>query len=80
MKASLLFIAMFALIACRAPQARTSPNDPAVTGVANRGEDPVLQDGTIKKDVTLPPRENRDTLATEYIGMKRQILTALQIN
>jgi rare lipoprotein A len=47
MKASLLFIAMFALIACRAPQARTSPNDPAVTGVANRGEDPVLQDGTM---------------------------------
>lgn len=40
----------------------------------------VLQDGTIKKDVTLPPRENRDTLATEYIGMKRQILAALQIN
>lgn len=47
MKASLIFIALFALVACRAPQARTSPNDPAVTGVQNRGEDPVLQDGTM---------------------------------
>jgi len=50
MKASLIFIALFGLVACRAPQARTSPNDPAVTGVQNRGEDPVLQDGTMGEE------------------------------
>jgi rare lipoprotein A len=52
MKASLLLISLFALVACRAPQARTSPNDPAVTGVANRGEDPVLQDGVPGEEKT----------------------------
>jgi rare lipoprotein A len=45
MKAPLLLIALLALVACRAPQARTSPNDPAVAAGAARGDDPVLQDG-----------------------------------
>ncbi len=52
MKASLLLISLFALVACRAPQARTSPNDPAVTGAQNRGEDPVLQDGVPGEEKT----------------------------
>lgn len=45
MKGPLLLIALFALVACRAPQARTSPSDPAVAAGAARGDDPVLQDG-----------------------------------
>lgn len=42
MKASILFIALLALVACRAPQARTNPQDPAQ---ARSSEDPVMQDG-----------------------------------
>ena len=47
-----------ALVACRAPQARTSPNDPAVLNGANRGEDPVLQDG-------IPGEEKTPALTAE---------------
>jgi rare lipoprotein A len=42
MKVSILLLALLALIACRAPQARTNPQDPAQQA---RSEDPVLQDG-----------------------------------
>lgn len=44
MKVSILCIALFALIACRAPQAKTSAADPAQQAKADGG-DPVLQDG-----------------------------------
>ncbi len=44
MKVSILFLAFFALIACRAPQAKTSSADPAQQAKAT-GDDPVLQDG-----------------------------------
>lgn len=42
MKVSVLSLALIALVACRAPQARTNPQDPAQQA---RAEDPVLQDG-----------------------------------
>lgn len=42
MKVSALFFALIALVACRAPQARTSPQDPVQQA---RTDDPVLQDG-----------------------------------
>lgn len=44
MKVSILFFAFLALIACRAPQAKTSSADPAQQAKAD-GSDPVLQDG-----------------------------------
>lgn len=42
MKVAVLLFAFLALVACRAPQARTSPQDPAQQA---RTDDPVLQDG-----------------------------------
>lgn len=44
MKVSILCIALFAFIACRAPQAKTSAADPAQQAKTDGG-DPVLQDG-----------------------------------
>ncbi|GAB4427370.1 MAG: hypothetical protein OHK0011_09240 [Turneriella sp.] len=52
MKASILLLASFALIACRAPQARTNPQDPAQQA---RSEDPVLQDGAATDEKAAAP-------------------------
>ncbi|HMY11202.1 MAG TPA: septal ring lytic transglycosylase RlpA family protein, partial [Turneriella sp.] len=52
MKVSILFLALFALIACRAPQARTNPQDPAQQA---RSEDPVMQDGAASDDKAAAP-------------------------
>ncbi|MBS0619367.1 MAG: septal ring lytic transglycosylase RlpA family protein [Spirochaetes bacterium] len=47
MKTSVLILALLALVACRAPQARTSVADPAQ---AVKTDDPVLQDGASGED------------------------------
>jgi rare lipoprotein A len=52
MKVSILLFASFVLIACRAPQARTNPQDPAQQA---RSEDPVLQDGAAGDEKTAAP-------------------------
>ena len=39
----------------------------------------ILKDGTITKDFTLPPQGHRDILTQQYIDLKRQILSALQV-
>lgn len=45
-----IVITLFALVACRAPQARTNPQDPAQQ--ARLSDDPVLQDGVEERSVT----------------------------
>lgn len=52
MKVSMLFLAAFALIACRAPQARTNSQDIAQQA---RSDDPVLQDGAVADEKTFAP-------------------------
>lgn len=54
MKVSILFLALIALVACRAPQARTNPQDPAQQA---RSEDPVLQDGVVDEKAVAPLTE-----------------------
>ncbi len=45
-----IVITLFALVACRAPQARTNPQDPAQQARAT--DDPVMQDGIEERSVT----------------------------
>ncbi|HRP70513.1 MAG TPA: septal ring lytic transglycosylase RlpA family protein, partial [Turneriella sp.] len=49
-KAFIVALFVVFLVACRAPQARTSPNDPAQQAQNQDGQDPVLQDGAPQED------------------------------